>query len=171
MNKGNTSRNSKKESDSSAMSVRQECFWWFDLGLKPVKVASLLGVSINTVHRYYAQWKKMVPWFQLKYQAARNCAHKLTNRDRRAIAETLANELGTSCDAVTEYMSQPWALKQLVNNEWRQWLMPQVDKTSTGKMTELKNRLFSGQISEEAEIIIEIALNPDWSPVDDLGFH
>ncbi len=167
MNNGDLRQDNERDRVFGGKSLRQKCFWWFDFGFKPVTVAQSLGVNANTVHRYYAQWKKMVPWFQLKYQAVRNCTGRLTYQDRKAIAETLANELGTSCDAVMEYMSQPWALKQLVNNEWRQWPVPQIEKKSRGNINKLMDRLFSAQISEEANTIIDIALNPDFGPSDD----
>lgn len=94
-------------------------------------------------------------------------ARKLTYQDRIAIAETLADELGTSYDAAMECLSRFWAPKQLVNDQWRQWNVPQVDRKSTSNMKKLKNRLFPQQISEEAQVIIDITMNPDCNPVDD----
>lgn len=163
-------RESHKDPPKRAMSdrsMRQQAFMLFDLGMRPTDVTEIIDLSQTTAFRYFEQWKKMPPLFEAKYRLARRCFRKLNHKDRRKIAKILAQELGTSEEEVSAQMKKPWAIKQIVTGEWRQW---QINSTGARRKTVLYKGaqiLLSLRYSKEVRYIVEMAMNQNTNPFED----
>lgn len=147
--------------------MRQWAFMIFDLSMRPTDVAQILKMSQTTAFRYFQQWKKRPPFFKPKYKLARRCFRKLSDNERRKIAKVLAHELGTSEEEVSAQMRKPWAIKQIVTGEWRQW---RVNSTGARRKTFLYKGaqiLLSLRCSKEVKYIVEMAMNQNINPFED----
>jgi len=138
----------------------------FDLGMRPTDVARVIKLSQTTAFRYFQQWKKMPPLFKAKYKLAKRYSRKLGYNERRAIAKLLADELTTSEEEVLAQMRKPWAIKQIVTGEWRQWPVkstPVRRKTILNKGIQI---LLSLRHSREVRYILQMAINPNINPFE-----
>lgn len=152
---------------TSGRTMRQQAFVAFNFGMRPADVARMLELRETTAYRYFQQWKKMPPLFGIKYQLARRCFRKLSHDDHRVIARLLASKLGTSEEGILVQMRKPWAIKQIVTGEWRQWPIP---RKGTGQKVRLSTWLRVGLLlrkSREAKHILEMAMNQNINPFED----
>jgi len=82
------------------------------------------------------------------------------------IARLLASELGTSEEGILVQMRKPWAIKQIVTGEWRQWPVRSTSarhKTIFNKGVQI---LLSLRHSREIRYILEMAINQDINPFE-----
>jgi len=151
-------------------SMRQQAFMAFDLGMRPSEVTTMLGIKDSTAYRYFQQWKKLPRLSSTKYKLARIFFRKLDQDDRRAIARILASQLRTSEEEVLAQMRKPWAIRQIVTGEWKQWPV-QVTHTRTGGILKrgIQEMLLSVRHPKEAKYILEMAINQNINPVDTHG--
>jgi len=151
---------------ASGRSMRQQAFVAFNFGMRPADVARMLELRETTAYRYFQQWKKMPPLFGIKYQLARRCFRKLSHDDHKVIARLLASELGTSEEGILVQMRKPWAIRQIVTGEWRQWPVRSTSarhKTIFNKGIQI---LLSLRHSREIRYILEMAINQDINPFE-----
>jgi len=150
----------------SGRSMRLQVFMAFDLGMRPTDVTRMINLSQTTAFRYFQQWKKMPPLFKAKYKLARKCFHELGYNDRRIIARALANELGTTEAQISAQLGKPWAIRQIVTGEWKQW---PVKSTCTRHKTIFNKDvriLLSLLHSREVRYILEMAINQNINPFE-----
>lgn len=150
----------------SGRSMRQRAFIAFDLGMRPADVARMIKLSQTTAFRYFQQWKKLPPLFELKYKLARKCFRELGYNDRRIIAQALANELGATEAEISAQLRKPWAIRQIVTGEWRRWPVRSTSarhKTIFNKGVQI---LLSLRHSREVRYILEMAINQDINPFE-----
>lgn len=167
-NKAN--RESQKNPPKRAMSsrsMRQQAFMAFDLGVRATDVTEIIDLSQTTAFRYYQQWKKLPPFLETKYKVARRCFRKLNHKDRRKIAQILAQELGTWEGEVSAHMRKPWAIKQIVTGEWRQWSVNSTDGRPRTVLNKAVQVLLSLRFSKEAKFILEMAMNQNINPFEE----
>ena len=164
-------RKLKEEPEKDALSresIRQQAFFGFDIGMKPSDAISILGIKDSTAYRYFQQWKKLPPLFTAKYKLARQLFRKLTQDDRSALARVLASQLRTSEEEVLKQMRKPWAIRQIVTGEWRQW---PVKVTHTRTPNILKRALQEFMISlrhpGEVKSIFEMAIDQSINPFEE----
>lgn len=116
----------KSEPDSK--SLRSQCFLCFELDERPAAVARWLKMKPTTAFRYYQSWKRCIPSFFLKHEAARHLRQGLSMPEKRTLATTLAAELNGLPDEVLLLLGQPWSTRQMVTGEWRQWPVRRVSR-------------------------------------------
>ena len=139
----------------------------FDLGMRPTEVARMIKLSRTTAFRYYQQWKKPPPFLETKYKLTRRCFRKLNDNERRKIAKVLAHELGTSEEEVSAQMRKPWAIKQIVTGDWRQWRVNSTGGRPKSVLNKAVQVLLSLRFSKEAKFILEMAMNQNINPSED----
>jgi len=148
-------------------SMRQQAFMLFDLGMRPTDVTEIIDLSQTTAFRYFQQWGKLPPFLETKYKLARRCFRKLNHKDRRKIAQILAQELGTWEGEVSAQMRKPWAIKQIVTGEWRQWRVNSTDGRARTVLNKAVQVLVSLRFSQEVKFILEMAMNQNINPSED----
>ncbi len=149
-------------------SLRQQVFQLFDYGFQPGDLPQQLPIKTEAAFTYHQQWKRLPPFFGLKYRIARKLFRQINNRDRRNIARYLAVELGTTVDQILDNMRRPWAVKQIVTGEWRQWPVkktPRRGRLLAEGMKSLRRLGYSRQVKD----ILELAMNQEWDPMEGLG--
>ena len=103
--------------DAQGRSARRRCFESFDRGMSPAEAALDVDVPKKTVLRYHAQWKKTPKGVELRYQTLTK-----VRRDDPEFSYVLkgvvAKELNMSMKQVSEYLSKPWGLHQLLWGRW-----------------------------------------------------
>ena len=146
-------------------SMRQQAFMFFDLGIRPAEVTTRLAIKDTTAYRYFQQWKKLPRLSSIKYKLARRYFRKLDQDDRRALARILASRLRTSEEQVLAQMRKPWAIRQIVTGEWKQWPVP-VRHTRGGRVLKIKiqEALLSKRHSKEANYLLELAIDQNITP-------
>jgi hypothetical protein len=147
-------------------STRQWTFDYFDAGMRPVYVARTLHIDQATAFRYFEQWKKLPPFFKYKYKVAKQCFRKLGYRNRKKIARILAKELGTSVKEVSVHMQKPWAVRQIVSGQWRQWPVSKVGGRRRDNFNSLLGKVRQLTYQREVKYIIEMAMNQDIDPLE-----
>ena len=149
-------------------SLRQQAFQLFDYGLQPGELTRELAIKTQTAFTYHQQWKRLPPFFGLKYRIARALFRQISDRDRRNIARYLAVELGSTEDQVLACMRSPWAVKQIVTGEWRQWPVEKTPRRGRLLAEGMKSLRTLGH-SRGVKDILELAMNPEWDPMEGLG--
>jgi hypothetical protein len=148
-------------------SVRKQAFLLFDLGFRPADVATILQLKATNAYRYFQQWKKVPPLYQVKYKYIKRCFRKLSQRSRILLAELLAIELCTSAKQVLDQMRKPWAMKQIVTGEWKEWPVTRTHISGRGVVKKvLKEVVLSLKYPAEVKHILEIAINQDIKPTE-----
>lgn len=149
-------------------SMRQQTFMVFDLGMRPSEVTTMLGIKDSTAYRYFQQWKKLPRLSSIKYKLARRFFRKLDQDDRRAFTRILASQLRTSEEEVLAQMRKPWAIRQIVTGEWKQWPV-QVTHTRTGGILKrgIQEILLSVRHPKEVKYILEMAINQNITPLEE----
>lgn len=105
--------------DEQGRSARQRAFVLFDQGCTPAGVAAQVEISARTARRYHADWKKRPHDYPIRYTLM-----KMALRDqhlRLSMAQAVASDLKLPVRTVLPYLSRPWAAKQLLTGEWRNW--------------------------------------------------
>ena len=153
--------------DMSGRSMRQQAFMLFDLGMRATDVTEIIDLSQTTAFRYYQQWKKLPSFLETKYKVARRCFRKLNDKERRKIAKVLAHELGTSQEEVSTHMRKPWATKQIVTGEWRQWPVNSAGARRKTVLNKAVQALLSLRFSQEVKFILEMAMNQNINPFEE----
>ena len=154
------------EQSMPGRSRRQRAFMLFDLRVRPAAAAPMVGLSKVTAFRYFQQWKRLPPLFEIKYKLAKKCFRKLNQSERRIIAKFLASELCTTEAEILAQLRKPWAIKQIVIGEWKQW---PVGKSIARYRTILSKGLqilLSLRLSKEVRHILEMANNQDIYPFE-----
>ena len=103
--------------DESGESARRRAFHAFDKGLRPAQVIRKVDISLATACRYFADWKKHSPAFELRYRSLRTLSKRrgeLSEETMKMIAEILE----MSVEEVLWRLQRPWGLKQLLLGEW-----------------------------------------------------
>jgi len=144
--------------------MRQQAFMAFDLGIRPTDVARMIKLSQTTAFRYFQQWKKMPLLFKAKYKLARRYFRKLGYNDHRAIARILADELSTSEEEVLAQMRKPWAIKQIVTGEWRQWPVKTAGFRRKARLDTWLQILLPLRKTKEVRHILKMATNQNINP-------
>ena len=105
--------------DEFGQSARQQAFALFREGYRPSQIdkQEMIPVSINTLFRYYEDWKKLPQNFKLKYLIQKIRLKNDTEFSHKFVQE-LAEFLGMSWEEATTRLHQPWSLKQLLLGEW-----------------------------------------------------
>jgi transposase len=107
--------------DEYGRSARQRAFDAFDDGQRPAEVRGMVGISLSTACRYFADWKRQPKNLKMRYRIAK----AILKNDREFSAETiksLATGLGMSQEEVIIRLQRPWALKQLLVGNWPNYL-------------------------------------------------
>ena len=138
-------------------SLREQAFIYFDLGERPHEVVSRLGIKPTTAYRYFQQWKKLPPDYVFKYKLMKKYYRKLYSTERRLITEWLAIRIDTTVTEILAQMRKPWALKQLVTGEWRQWPVRKRHITQIHRLTVQARIELLVQHSFEARYVMEVA--------------
>ncbi len=152
---------------SHIQSLRQQAFFWFDMGERPSSVVRLIEIKFSTASRYFQQWKKLPHLYEGRYRYVRGHYKRLGRRDRETIAVVLAGELGTTKKSVLDRMDKPWALKQIVSGQWRQWIKPEEKSSRFGRISNRISKISLIAASTEAKQIIQLALHPEISLSDE----
>ena len=105
--------------DEQGRSARQRAFALFDQGCTPAGVAAQVEISARTARRYHADWKKRPENYDIRYVLMKMAL--LDQHVRSRVAQAVASELKLPVRAVLPYLSRPWAAKQLLTGEWRNW--------------------------------------------------
>ena len=150
----------------SGRSKRQQAFMVFDLGVRPTDSARIVGLSKATAFRYFQQWKKLPPLFEFKYKLARKCFRKLDRSDRKIITQALASELGTTEAEILVQLRKPWAIRQIVTGEWRQWPVKGSAAQRSTIFVKGVQLLLSLLHSREVRHILEMAVNQNINPFE-----
>ncbi|TET17124.1 MAG: hypothetical protein E3J81_02235 [Dehalococcoidia bacterium] len=79
----------------------------------------------------------------------------------------MAQELGTSEEEVFAQMKKPWAIKQIVTGEWRQWSVNSTDGRPRTVLNKAVQALVSLRLSKEVKFILEMAMNQNISPFEE----
>lgn len=139
----------------------------FDLGMRPTDVSQMTELNQTTAYRYFQQWKKTPPFFAAKYRLARKYSRQLSPTDWQTIARVLAHQLGTSEQELSTQMSKPWAMKQIVTGEWRDWPVKRTGgRSKIAQHSSLRSLLSLGW-STEVKHILQMAMNQKNSPLED----
>lgn len=158
--------NNHQNEQNANRSTRSRAFLAFDLGTRPARVAKMLNAKPTTIYRYHQQWKKLPPSFQIKYKAARKLYNKLSYSERSAFVKLLAARLGGSEEEVQALMIKPWALRQIVTGEWKQW---PVSRTHPILNMRLNTWLRGGLLvlrSQEARNLLKLADDQEINPLE-----
>ena len=103
--------------DEYGASARQQAFEAFGYGKRPAEVAPMVGISLRTACRYFADWKKLPRNSELWYRIAKA---GLKNRPGfpEEVIKTFAAKLDMSEEEVRGRLQKPWAMKQLLTGKW-----------------------------------------------------
>jgi AcrR family transcriptional regulator len=103
--------------DEFGRSARRRAFEAFDRGKRLGEVAQLVGISPQTVYRYFADWKKLRHHLELDYRMMKIV--RKSNRDfSQKTVDLLSTYLEMSEEEVIERFEKPWGLKQLMMGKW-----------------------------------------------------
>ena len=106
--------------DEDGKSARQRAFRLFQRGMRPASVAPRVGISPRTACRYFESWKRLPKNPEGKHYAMKRI---LKDPDLRLlIANDVASQLNVSVKWILGRFEKPWAAKQLVTGEWRNWV-------------------------------------------------
>lgn len=152
-----TTNQSHRESPTTGTSLRQQAFWYYDLGWRPTAVAGFLDAKPATLFRYFQDWKKEPPYLRERCRLARKWYHRLPSREKKLLGRLLATELGTSERAVVGRMRKPWALRDLVTGQWRAWAPPAKRRDLKNKIAQLFQALQVHTASRELQCLAELA--------------
>jgi len=147
----------------AAQSLRYQAFLLFDLGRRPGDLKHYFKIRGTTAYRYFQQWKKVVPWLILKYPEARKYFRRFSPDEKRMLAEVLASELNCPLEEMLEKIRQPWALKQIINGEWRGWQVTG-KKSARINVRKLVQSIRLAGYRAEVKMVIEMALTPHPAP-------
>lgn len=103
--------------DEYGASARQRAFKAFGYGKRPAEVASMVGISLRTACRYFADWKKLPRNSELWYRVAKAGLKNQPGLPEEVI-KTFAAKLDMSEEEVRGRLQKPWAIKQLVTGKW-----------------------------------------------------
>ena len=123
-------------------------------------------MKATTAYRYFQQWKKLPPDYLLKYELMKKYYRKLDSTERRLIAEWLATSTDTTVAEILTQMRKPWALKQLVTGEWRQWPVRKRHISQIHQLAVQTRITLLERRSTEARYVIEMASNQSISHND-----
>jgi plastocyanin len=141
----------------------------FDLGYDSIEVTDALGIKEATAVTYFRQWRRYPPLFRTRYALAKECFRRVSRRERKALAAFLASELRTSRQRVLECMSKPWAIKQLASGEWRRWPVEERHGAAGGTIRRGLQLIGRSTASRHLKLLLELAMDQDYSPLDDFG--
>ena len=159
---GTGGEGSNRDSNKSpCRSRRQLALFLFDTGSRPAEIGNALKIKKATLFRYYQQWKKKPPFFEYQYREARKCFRRIGNGGRRQVASFLARQLGTSEEELLQQMEKPWAIKQIVTGEWKQWPVQRTSEKPRTAPDQLKELLLSRFYGREVREIVDIAMGRD----------
>ena len=147
----------KTATTGSGYSLRQKAFALFFIGERPAEVAIMLNMKKTTCYRYFQQWKTGAGSDFIRYEAARDLWTGLSEKDVNMIIDLVSDELVTSNEVVLERMQKPWALKQLITGEWRNWKLPIQEKRKPSRLSEWVGQILNRR-SEEVELLLELIL-------------
>ena len=163
-------RESQKNLPKRAMSgrsMRQQAFMAFDLGMRPTNVAAIIDLSRITAFRYFEQWRKLPPFLEMKCKLARRCFRKLDHKDRRKIAQIWHRSSVPQKKKFSAQMKKPWAIKQIVTGEWRQWRVSSTRAQPKTVLCKGVRILVSPRYFKEVKYIVEMAMNQNINPFED----
>ena len=103
--------------DEYGTSARQRAFKAFGQGKRPAEVVLMMGISLRTACRYFADWKKLPRNSELWYRVA-NAGLRNELGFPEEVITTLAAKLEVSEEEVRGRLQKPWAMKQLVTGKW-----------------------------------------------------
>lgn len=107
--------------DDYGKSARRRAFDAFDDGKRPAEVGLMVGISLRTACRYFADWKRQPKNLQIRYRIAK-AVLKNDPEFPTEIVKSLATGLGMSEEEVIMRLQRPWGLKQLLVGNWPNYL-------------------------------------------------
>jgi hypothetical protein len=141
----------------SDFTARKQAFMLYDSGFDPVAVASSVEITLATARKYRHDWKKEPRYFNQAYMLLRQTMTRMSPDDKRQVYKALALELGCEPKQIENRMSQPWALRDIATQRWRQWDVKKRDQT--GLTARLKGKIDTGvHRSDDVRQVISIAL-------------
>jgi hypothetical protein len=103
--------------DREGLSLRARCFELFEQGKRPVAVAEELKMKETTVCRYFRDWKRLGPNFELQYAYVKGLFKK-TAPDREKSIELFARAYGIQKEQLEAILSQSHGLRRLVTGKF-----------------------------------------------------
>ncbi|MFC1982272.1 hypothetical protein ACFLV5_00545 [Chloroflexota bacterium] len=89
-------------------------------GKRPAEVSRLVGISLRTTRRYYADWKKLPDNMELRYHIAKSL--RKNSEFSEDMIEIIASSLRMSEEEVEMRLQKPWGMKQLLMGNWPDYL-------------------------------------------------
>jgi hypothetical protein len=102
--------------DGRGLSLRVRCFELFDQGKRPVEVAAELKAKEATVVRYFRDWKRRGPNFDLQYAYVKSLFSK-TSPERDKNLEQFSKMCGISKEEFEAILSQPHGLRRFLTGK------------------------------------------------------
>jgi len=102
--------------DEYGRSARRRAFDDFDDGKQPDEIALMVGISLRTAYRYFADWKRQPKNLQMRYRIAK-AVLKNDREFREETIKSLVSNLGMSEEEVAMRLQRPWGLKQLLQGK------------------------------------------------------
>lgn len=152
---------------SANISRRRKAFLEYDFGMSPKEVCQFLGINLKTAQRYHNDYQKLPPHFFEKCRLVRKYWRTMSPNNKEKVINFLAGELGTGSEDIKEQMLQPWALKQRVTGQWKQWLVKGKHKRSQHTTQSVKKKLLEFWPEGSAKHVIQLALGQIGSVIDD----
>jgi hypothetical protein len=103
--------------DEKGLSLRERSFNLFRLGTRPVEVAVKLNAKEPTIYRYYRDWKKLDPNFDLQYAYVKNLFSK-NSKDRYKNLELFSKTCGISKEQLESILSTPHGLHRFLTGKY-----------------------------------------------------
>ena len=123
--------------DAFGRSLRQRAFQAFGDGKRPAEVSRMVGISLRTACRYFADWKRRPEALDARYRLA--AAVKKRPEMWGTLITTVSTTLGMSQKEVVERFQKPWGLKQLFMGKWPNYAEERVRREREARlMTALK---------------------------------
>jgi hypothetical protein len=102
--------------DEKGLSLRERSFDLFWLGKRPVEVAVKLNAKESTIFRYFRDWKKLDPNFDLQYAYVKSLFNK-NSPDRDKNLDLFSKACGISKEQLESILSAPHGLRRFLTGK------------------------------------------------------
>jgi hypothetical protein len=102
--------------DERGLSMRARCFERFNQGQQPIDVAASFGFKVETVRRYYADWKSRGANFDKQFAYAQELFKK-TSHERKNNIQSFAKMLEVKEEEFESLLEKPHGLKRFMTRK------------------------------------------------------